>query len=674
MKLVKAQVKNYRSIINSGPFDIERTKTILVGPNEAGKTVLLRGLQQLNPPDDAAKFEALRDYPRAHYNDIITGRVDPAKTDVVIGYFILDEYDLAAVPSDFRNAIYIVGRRLDNSRWHHLEGGPRPKLLAEVKSELQHLASHMDQNAGSEAGDNSLQKAPSAELASLISAWIDDSPVSGELATNLSDWLTKSQSHVSRQDAKEVARLEMLQATCGIERRRNEVLNTLQERLPVFVFFSNYFRVHPIIHLEHFATRIEQGLLDDNQYDFGNQCLLKLLGFTPRDLSNLGKVHEPEPSSQAAFRAYRDQLDRRSYQLNAASVRLTDEIRSVWNPKRRGGEADRLRISADGQYLKVAVEDDLGVEIELDQRSEGFQWLVSFLIVFFAEAGGKHKNAILLLDEPALSLHGLKQSEFRETLTRLARANQTIYTAHSPFLIGPDELDHVRIVELVDRRIGTKVHTLEDAEDPAALLPLQEALGYDLVQSLFSQQRSLLLKGVVELWYLQATSELLKAAGLADLDERIELIPCDSLRKLVYYATILHAHAPNVAALLESDSASEEAAEQEVLAQQLGHRGIIRVRDAYTGKMKVPQIEDLLRTTLVRVAKEQLNWDVSAEAAAKPDQVITEVFASRVTGFSRYKLAKAYLQWTSKHEANEIEADERAQWFNLIGKINSALR
>jgi hypothetical protein len=283
MKLVKAQVKNYRSIIDSGPFDIERTKTILVGPNEAGKTVLLRGLQQLNPPDDAAKFEALRDYPRAHYNDIITGRVDPAKTDVVIGYFILDEYDLAAVPSDFRNAIYIVGRRLDNSRWHHLEGGPRPKLLAEVKSELQHLASHMDQNAGSEAGDNSLHKAPSAELASLISAWIDDSPVSGELATNLSDWLTKSQSHVSRQDAKEVARLEMLQATCGIERRRNEVLNTLQERLPVFVFFSNYFRVHPIIHLEHFATRIEQGLLDDNQYDFGNQCLLKLLGFTPRD-------------------------------------------------------------------------------------------------------------------------------------------------------------------------------------------------------------------------------------------------------------------------------------------------------------------------------------------------------------------------------------------------------
>ena len=36
--------------------------------------------------------------------------------------------------------------------------------------------------------------------------------------------------------------------------------------------------------------------------------------------------------------------------------------------------------------FKKTVEDELGVEVELDQRSEGFQWLVSFFVVFFAEA------------------------------------------------------------------------------------------------------------------------------------------------------------------------------------------------------------------------------------------------------------------------------------------------
>jgi len=158
---------------------------------------------------------------------------------------------------------------------------------------------------------------------------------------------------------------------------------------------------------------------------------------------------------------------------------LTDHIRAVWNPDEKRGEAARVKIVADRQYLKAVVEDELGVEIELDQRSEGFQWMVSFFVVFFAEAKDKHKNAVLLLDEPGLSLHGLKQRDFRLTISRLAEANQIVYTTHSPFLVGPDELDLVRVVEMTDRRIGSKVLTTLTSSDPAGLLPLQEALGYD---------------------------------------------------------------------------------------------------------------------------------------------------------------------------------------------------
>ncbi|MBF4248845.1 OLD family endonuclease, partial [Vibrio anguillarum] len=200
-------------------------------------------------------------------------------------------------------------------------------------------------------------------------------------------------------------------------------------------------------------------------------------------------------------KAYKDRLDSRSYQLNAASVRLTNEIKLVWMPNPKRPEADRLKVVADGQYLKVVVEDDLGVDIELDQRSEGFQWLVSFFIVFFSEAMDKHENAILLLDEPGMSLHALKQRDFRETISRLAENNQTLFTTHSPFLVGPDELDIVRVVEMKERTLGTKVHTTLSSEDPAGLLPLQEALGYDLANSLFSQQRNLILEGLTDYWY-----------------------------------------------------------------------------------------------------------------------------------------------------------------------------
>ena len=181
------------------------------------------------------------------------------------------------------------------------------------------------------------------------------------------------------------------------------------------------------------------------------------------------------------------------------------------------------------------------------------------------------------------------------------------------------------------------MHTLASAEDPTALLPLQEALGYDLAQSLFAQQRNLVLESLTDFWYLEATSELLRSAGLGDLNERIELIPCNGAGRLVYYAAILHAHKLKVAALLESDPAGEQVAKQELLAAKLGHRGGIRIRDAYLGKVKSPQIEDLLRATLIKVAKDSLGWDVSAEAASQPEQAIVDVFESQITGFSKIR-------------------------------------
>src|SRR5262249_51132952 len=157
----------------------------------------------------------------------------------------------------------------------------------------------------------------------------------------------------------------------------SKAIDALSKRIPLFVLFSNYFRVRPSVHLEHLAHRTEQNLLDDKQYDYGNLCLLKFLGFTPRELANLVNLAEPAATDAAALQGYKDQLDERSYQLNAASVRLTKAIREVWVPDQKKAEADKLQISADRQYLKVAVEDDLGVLVELDQRSEGFQWLVS---------------------------------------------------------------------------------------------------------------------------------------------------------------------------------------------------------------------------------------------------------------------------------------------------------
>ena len=673
MRLTHVRVQNYRCVRDTGWFEVEQAKTILVGPNEAGKTAVLEALHRINPPDGVREFDPLRDYPRKLYNaDIQSGRLDPKSIPVASAQFELEPEDLAELPNGFGATGYSCTRYLNNRLTHTLEGGPEVVVFSEeIRKDLQRLAIHVDSHAAE--GQEDEEPGLGAGLDDVIGDWqVGTTRIAADRATELRHWLDSALPFVDEKDATEDARHTRLLEYTRIPEQRDVAVAKLKSRLPVFVYFNNYFRVRPNLHLRHLADRVQQNILDDDRYDYGNLCLLKLLGFTARELADLGAAPDPG-DDQEEFNRYRSQLDERGIQLNAASIRLTDEIRSIWNPDRSRSEADTVLILADGQYLKVVIQDELGVQIEVDQRSAGFQWLVSFFVVFFAEAKDAHANAILLLDEPGLSLHGLKQREFRQTISRLAQDNQTMYTTHSPFLVGPEELDLVRVVEMTDRDEGTKVHTTVTASDPAALLPLQEALGYDLAQSMFAQQRNLVLEGLTDYWYFEATAQQLRDADLAHLNERIALLPANAAGKVVYFATILHANNLKVAALLDSDNAGDQAAKQETLIHTLGNKNILRTGDVCPGAITKPEIEDLLRNTLVAMAQSKLGWDVTAVATKQPQRPIVDIFTAGISDFSKYRLAKAYLRWTREHSASDLTEDERSSWVKLIDRVNRAL-
>ena len=674
MKLTRVRVQNYRSVRDTGWFDIEQAKTILVGPNEAGKTAVLEALQQINRPEGVKPLDPLRDYPRKLYNaDIQSQKRDPSAIPVASAVFTLEPDDLAKLPDGFASALYSCTRYLNDRMTHSLVGGPEVVVFSEtIRKDLKRLATYVDRRAAELRENEAISLG--ADLDRIITGWqVETTKIAGDNAIELRDWLDSVVEFIDEDNATEDRRHTRLIEYTRIPEVRNTALSKLYERLPLFVYFNDYFRVRPNLHLRRFAERVEQNILDDDRYDYGNLCLLKLLGFSPRELADLGDASDPG-DDQEAFEVYRSQLDERGIKLNAASVRLTDEIRSIWNPDPSRVEADTVLIQADGQYLKVVIQDELGVQIEVDQRSAGFQWLVSFFVVFFAESDGAHVNAVLLLDEPGLSLHGLKQREFRQTTSRLAEANQTIYTTHSPFLVGPDELDLVRVVEMTDRDGGTKVHTSVTATDPGALLPLQEALGYDLAQSLFAQQRNLVLEGLTDYWYFEGTAQLLREASLVNLNEKIALLPANTAGKVVYFATILHANHLKVAALLDSDNAGTQAAKQDTLIHTLGNKRILRTVDVCHGLVKNAEIEDLLRSTLVAIGKSELGWDVAQIASDQPQRPIADIFAKEIKGFSKYKLAKAYLRWTRENDASNLTDDERSSWIDLFKRVNRVLR
>jgi len=671
MKLIKARVQNYRSIKDTGEFDIEELKTILVGPNEAGKTVLLKALQQLSRPEGVKGFDIIRDYPRSLYNDITTKKVDPTEVEIVRGYFKLDEEDKKLIPTEFHNCTYVLYRKLNNKGIHYLENAPEKISFKEIKNDLLRLSAHLDKQFA-EQGESEETK-PSEKLEELTKLFYDSKILTEENTKELLQWVEGNFTLIDEENEKEEKRHSKIIELIKRNNKNDEVLKLLGDRTPVFVLFNNYFKVKPSVHLEHLADRVEQELLDDEYYDYGNLCLLKLLGFTARELADIGNTESPDSNDADSLKNYRDTLDKRTYQLNGASIKLTKEIGRIWNPNPDRPEAERLRISADGQYLKVVVEDELGVEIELDQRSEGFQWIVSFFVVFFAEAMDKHKNSILLLDEPGMSLHGLKQRDFRHTISRLAETNQVIYSTHSPFLVGSDELDIVRVVELKDREEGTKVHTTISSSDPAGLLPLQEALGYDLAQSLFTHKKNLILEGLTDYWYVEATSVMLREDKIVNLDNKIALVFANSAGKVVYYATILHAHNLKIAALLDSDVAGDQAANQENLIHTLGNKNILRTKE-YCEKVSKPEIEDLLRETLIKIVKDEYGKDVKSISDSQPNRAIIDIFAQEVSDFSKYKLAKAYLRWCKVNDSSKLTENEVENWKKFIEKINKVLK
>ena len=188
-----------------------------------------------------------------------------------------------------------------------------------------------------------------------------------------------------------------------------------------------------------------------------------------------------------------------------------------------------------------------------------------------------------------------------------------------------------------DRTVGTKVNVSLTASDSGAMLPLQEALGYDLAQSLFFHKKNLVLEGLTDMWYL------LEADGKTGINDQIALIPANSASKVVYFATILHAQNLKLAALLDSDAEGDTAAKQDTLVNAVGAKRILRTKDAYSGQVPNPEIEDILRETLLDIAKNECGWDAIAVAQAQPKRPVVDVIKSVAkTDFSKYKLTKHF--------------------------------
>lgn len=99
----------------------------------------------------------------------------------------------------------------------------------------------------------------------------------------------------------------------------------------------------------------------------------------------------------------------------------------------------------------------------------------------------------------------------------------------------------------------------------------------------------------------------------------------------------------------------------------------LRTKDYCGSTVARSEIEDLLRDTLILVAKDDLGWDVTATATAQSGRPLVDILTKEITGFSKYKLVRAFIRWLGDHEITDLTSAEQTGVGKLLADVNKAL-
>jgi predicted ATP-dependent endonuclease of OLD family len=564
MKLTKVRVQNYRSVEDSGEFEIGDL-TCLVGKNEAGKTALLSAMRGLKP-SQPFEFDETIDYPR-RFSTRFDDRHPDGTAEVIRTWWRLEEADKAAVEKRFGAGVLKgdtfqahFGFRYDDDRRSWEIEVDQAKVLENLVSK--HALDAPERN---------------------VFGGVSDGPAADKALSGLAERTPKQEALLQ-----EIKKSRDSNFSKG-------VLDVLSARQPKFFFTSHFERMSGMVSIQ----KLQQDK-QNNVVSVGDKIFLAFLEYAGTTLEELLEADRRE-----ALKAT----------CEAASNEITEEIFQFWSQNNALEvviEIDNAKPKDPAPFSTGMVADirikntNHKATLPLSERSAGFVWFFSFLAQFkqLKKTAG-NANAIILLDEPGLTLHGKAQGDLlRYIVERLLPDHQVIFTTHSPFMVPMDRLADVRIVEdvIIEQKgkrpevKGTKVRSdvLEVSDD--TLFPLQGALGYEVTQSLFIGANTWLVEGPSDILYLQVLSQALTKRRREGLHSKWTLCPSGGIDKIAPFVRLFSGNRINMAVL--SDIASGDKTKIENLKKaDILKAGHFYTCAHFTGQAEA-DVEDLFDTDL----------------------------------------------------------------------------
>lgn len=578
MKLRRFRVTGFRSVEDSGWIDVEDI-TAFIGTNEAGKTNLLLPLWKLNPVRDG-KINALADYPRKRYNEIRNMEQKPV--------FIQAQFDLpnnlaaevAEIAETDRKYVKtaVVSRRFDGK---YIVKFPNSSPVCELPTaDVKRL---LDEGRTALAEIEATSQTEEKLKERLISAIDESSNVmqaAGEAADK--DVLNKIKERLGSKDTSKAAKRSMVVPRYGrmvdsvdemiatvtrpSPNASQEARDAVVKNMPSFVYYANYGNLDSEIYLPHVIQNMQRTDLGSREEAKTRtlRVLFEFVELSPQEILELGQdppVNAQSQPTEAQIQAVAQKKTEREVLLQSASTDLTDKFRDWWQQ----GEY-RLRFQADGNHFRIWVSDDQRPEeIELEGRSSGLQWFLSFYLVFLVESTGAHEGSILLLDEPGLSLHPIAQEDLSAFFENLSETNQIMYTAHSPFMVDADHLDRVKAV-YVNKQGKTAVSSdLRAAAGNEAqrrsIYPVHAAVGLTVSDTLLYGCQPVIVEGASDQVYLNAIKNHLIGKGLLNPQRELVFVPSGGVKGVAPITSIITGTDEELPrAILDSDEAGQSMA------------------------------------------------------------------------------------------------------------------
>ena len=517
MKIIKANITNFRSVLDTGEFTLSGV-TCLVGKNESGKTTVLQALERINPVDKSKKkFDKDLEYPRGYLSEY-EERHPGGEATVIKTTWALDAGDIAAVEAELGEGCLRSNEIVVSKKY-----GDEQSIWSVPLDEAQVVSSLLTRFGVKAQEKKQLSVSTVKELAPKVAS------------------LVETASEEAKAAVAQVAKFRNSSASL-------KAIDILFERMPQFLYFSSYDRMDGRVQLEALEAAKASNSLNAGQQIF--QDFLDFAGTSAQELQ-----------SATTFEKLKAKVE-------AASISISKQVFSYWSQNKNlkveftleAGRSGDVAPFNTGHVMHTRIRNKLhDMTVPFDERSAGFTWFFSFLVKF-SQVQKRQGNVIILLDEPGLNLHAKAQSDLlRYFKEKLEPKHQVIYSTHSPFMVPTENIMSVRTVEdvVVYRQgeepevLGTKVGDEVLSSDRDTLFPLQGALGYELSQSLFVGEHTLIVEGPSDVLYLQVFSNALKALGRSHLDPRWTLCPAGGVDKVWSFVSLFGGNKLHVAALID---------------------------------------------------------------------------------------------------------------------------